>query len=93
MIVYKTAFGPKIYEIEATRANDKSVWYLNSNGNEVRSNRHSSYECYHDSWEVAHAYLIDRAEKLCIGLRRSLEAANGTLGNVKGMKKPSEVAK
>lgn len=99
MIIYKTnslgmaSVGTAIVEMQATRMNDKSVYYLSATGRELRSTRYSSYVCYHDSWESAHAYLITQAEGVVSSARRSLEIAYGKLGNIKGMKKPSEVAK
>lgn len=47
---------------------------------------------YFKTWEEAHAALLMRCEQHVASARRALEVANSTLGNVKGMKKPEEVA-
>ena len=49
----------------------------------------SGSHCFFRTWEEARAHLLAKAESEVDSLRRQLEAANGKLGNVRGMKKPS----
>lgn len=51
-------------------------------------------ECgaYFPTWEDAHAYVLERAERSVRDSRLRLEQANGHLGNVKGLKKPEGAA-
>lgn len=55
---------------------------------ERRCAKEGSYDRYFPTWEEAHAYLLNKAEAKLVSARRSLELAQGELGNVKGMKKP-----
>src|SRR3954463_3843517 len=85
----------KIERVECTRETPQTVWYMEKAFSIVRGDRppverqaakQSEHHNYHDSWEAAHSYLFNRAEGNVAGARRALEHANGTLGNVKGMK-------
>lgn len=76
----------RISPIQITRETDTSVW--------VGSRRHAKrteYRCFFDTWEEAHAFLMQRAEIRLTHARRSLQNAQDILGNVKGMKKPEAV--
>lgn len=48
---------------------------------------------FHNSWDEAHLYLVIKHENKVNSLREQLERAKSILGNIKGMKKPSEVTK
>lgn len=54
-----------------------------------RSKKIAERESYHDTWEEAHAWLLQLAEGRLTSARRALENAQGFHGNVKGMKKPT----
>ena len=85
MIKFRTCdFGKNlIEEIDVERETDSSVWI-----NGRRSAKNSSWHKYWDSWEEAHAFLLEKAEKSLQSARRSLERAQGEYGNIKGMKAP-----
>jgi|GEM_PF-1703413 len=66
------------------RETDNSVWI---GGRRVK--KQSEWRCYFDTWEQAHAHLLDDAETYVDHCRRELKLANSRLGNVKGMKRPA----
>lgn len=86
MIKYITRWD-KIEKIEIECETETQVVLM---GGE-RSNKISDYECYFDTWADAKQCLLDRAQRAVLGIRRSLEVANGTLGNIKGMKNPDKI--
>lgn len=78
---YKTGWKcDKIEKIEVERETDSSVWI-----NGRRHYKRSVNEKYFDTWELAHACLLSRAEQKAADARMRLGRANGELGNVKGM--------
>lgn len=86
IVKYRTSgFGKNpIEKIEVERETDSSVWIKGR-----RSVKDSSWLKYFDSWEDAHSFLLQKAEKNLISARRSLERAQGEHGNIKGMKPSS----
>ena len=88
---FKTSkYGTEIEPVEVVRETDAFVIFppYRPGGKERRTAKCTDYERYHDTWEDARAFLLSRAEQDVQSARRRLEVANGTLGNVKGMKKP-----
>jgi hypothetical protein len=81
----RTSWGvvTKITPVEVERESDSSLWI-----NGRRSAKTSQHETYHDTWDQAHAHLMERANQNCESARYNLQTANGKLGNVKGMKRP-----
>jgi hypothetical protein len=77
-----------IERVEVLRETGRSVYYTDWSKKERRANKAGSFEQYHDSWDDAHQFLLGRAESAMVYARRSLERAQGVLGNVKGLKKP-----
>lgn len=72
-----------ITRVECTRETAETVWFG------VRKAPKAGATAYHDTWEAARAYLMDRAQLNVAAARRALEVANSTLGNVKGMRPPA----
>lgn len=77
-----------IKEIEVTRTTDKSYW---ENGR--RNLRVTTDIAVFDTWEEAHAWLVEQYEGKCIAARKRIEyakkelvRAKGILGNIQGMK-------
>lgn len=83
-----------IEKVEVVRETEKQVVLLVSRlysaPIERKEKKESTNVQYHDTWEAAHAYLMDNAQRAVESARRSLECAKGTLGNIKGLKKPVE---
>jgi len=89
MIKYRTGgYGKNlIEEVECERETEKSVWAKRVYGSGFeRCLKETEYHNYHDTWEKAHEYLIEKAERQADGLRRQLQLANSYLGNIKGLK-------
>ena len=92
MIKYKTTGYPstpdaKIKKMEVEKETTKCIWIKGHSGSKaVRSNKHSGYENYFDTWQEAHKYILELAEKKVESIRYQLNQANGLLGNIKGMK-------
>lgn len=96
-----TSYPDKITQVSCSRETEKAVWTLERAWTidgyddskppiERRRMKRSDYENFHDTWEEAHAFLLARADRELESARRRLAAAQGTHGNVKGMRKPAE---
>lgn len=72
----------QIEAIEIDKATEKTVTIKGR-----RFNR-DAWQFYSPTWEEAHAHLLADAEARVLAARRSLELAQGYLGNAKGMKPP-----
>jgi hypothetical protein len=88
---YKTSsWDTKITEIEIVRETPAFVTYVENywGKSQERRQKKDGREKFHDTWELAHAYLLAKAEESVKAARRNLELANSEYGNVKGMKRP-----
>lgn len=74
----------KIRPIEIERSTDKNVWIEGH-----RCPRNTKWRSYFPTWEEAHAHLLQRAETNLVRVRRLLQRAQSTHGNIKGMKPPT----
>jgi hypothetical protein len=97
LVKFKTGYSAdNIKQIEVVRETAQCVWvyagYKNRDGSLVarRAAKCDNYDQYHDTWEVAHAFLLEKVTANITACRRALERANGRLGNIKGMKPPKE---
>ena len=84
-----------INRVECTRATDRSVWAMENTAGwgrppKMEERRRVKGSDYHDTWEAAHAFLIERAERKLQHARATLQRAQKHYGNAKGMKKPPE---
>ena len=77
--------GAKIEEVEVIRETEKCVFFNGYRG-EHRAMKVTGYDNWFDTWGEAHAYLMEKAERLARQARVELDRANGLLGNVKGMR-------
>lgn len=50
--------------------------------------KQGAYENYFSDWDSAHLFLLEEAERDLTAARVRLAAAQGHLGNIKGLKKP-----
>lgn len=80
---FEAMFG-KIKPVDVVAFTAKTVTLTNGR----RANRTGSYREFYPTWEEAHAALVREATEEVESLRRRLEQANGTLGNIRGMKCP-----
>jgi hypothetical protein len=87
MIKYKVNWN-EIEPVEVVRETKSQVVLLRKGivQTERREAKRSEYSNWFDTWEEAHAFLIERAEAEVQALRGQLEQAKGRLGNIKGMK-------
>lgn len=74
------------------RTTDKFVFFVSDRGAARREARTTFYTSWHESWEEAHAFIVDRAEKKIASLRLQLKSEEGRLGNLRGMKPPAGAA-
>ena len=81
MIKYLTKFN-RVEKVEVAGETDHFVKLLNGR----KEAKQSDWCSYFDSFDDAKNYLIDKAQKRVDSLRRSLESANGELGQIKGIK-------
>ena len=80
---YKTSRwnDEKIVEVEVERESEHSVWEKAANYKNLRrSNKITDYTHYHDTWDEAYKYLLDKAE-------RNIAWAKDNLEQVKNLKK------
>ena len=85
MIKYRTRFN-EIEAFEIVRETENQVILMLDNGRENRSNKVTDLTNWFDTWEEAHAFLVDQAQRDVDSLRMRLTQANGRLGQIKGMK-------
>jgi hypothetical protein len=93
LVKFKTVgWGKGLIEpVECERETDLCVWVARFKGSKpTRQAKISGYDCYHDTWELAHEYLMKKAQRAVDHARHILESENGKLGNIKGMKPPKE---
>ncbi len=86
---FRVAYG----EIEArkvVRETKHRIWFISSwrgKDSERSENKRSTDQNWFDTWEDAHAFLVEKAQQKVENLRLQLERAKGELGQIKGMKK------
>lgn len=86
MIKYRTRFD-KIEALEVERETAKQIFLPAKNLMRARrENKVSDWSNWHDSWDAAHAFLVENAERDVESLRMRLEQAKGKLGQIRGMK-------
>jgi hypothetical protein len=85
VIKYKTKRydDTEIEAVKVERESEASYWI---DGNRV--SKLSTYYRYHDSWEYAHSYLIQRKESAIETMKDRIVAAEGTLKKLRSMKEP-----
>lgn len=93
------AFGAFIDVVQVERESTQSVWIKGwtfdagpGTGVPRKHAKRSAYDNYFDTWDEAKAFLVARAEAAVLNARAELAAANDTLGNAKGLKRPEAVA-
>ena len=91
MIKFKAGiYDRDITEVECVKETDKCVWTVNTWRKDGTPDRHlkmSGYDKYYDTWEEAHAYLLDNAERKVKSAVVNLRNANDKLLSVKGLMK------
>lgn len=95
IIKWKTRPWTDVIErVECERESKSSLWILEKwrpGKMEVRMCRkNSSDTIYHDTWEEAHAYLLDRADKELARARRTAARAKENYERRLRMTKPAE---
>lgn len=93
MIKYRTRFE-KIEALEVDRETEHMVFLPAQGGSRPRQeHKVSDWSNWHDSWDAAHAFLVAQAERNVEALRMNLAQAKGRLGQIRGMKPPSQKEK
>lgn len=76
---YRTdTWKPEIVTIEAERETHSSLWIRGR-----RRNKSSSYDKFHDSWEEAKAYLLNKAELTVKNCESELDSAKDKISKIK----------
>lgn len=95
MIKYKTRNKTDIEAVDVVRETEKCVfvpsvsWGRKWDGKSVsREAKISEYSRYHDTWEEAHVYLLNKLDMRTELLRQRLESAEYDLSYVRAMTKP-----
>jgi electron transfer flavoprotein alpha subunit len=85
-------YPARIAEMEVLRETAQCVYVAETRFRrpERREMKETDFHRIHDSWEEAHAHLLERAERALINARQALQQAQDVLGNVKGMRKPED---
>ena len=89
MIKYKTGgYGKNlIKEVECERETEKSVWAKSEwNGKFERNLKETGYYRYHDTWEEAHKFLMEKAERKVESAERQIQSAYLNLQDVSDLK-------
>ncbi len=81
---YFSRYGPSDIEpVEVERTTDSCVWI-----NGRKHLRASTYDMYFETWEAAHAYLLDRAQEHYNAANRALISADKLLADVVAFRRP-----
>lgn len=88
MIKYRTTWSYGIEAVEVSRETAKTVVLRNAHGLEIRENKRSDWQNWHDTWEGAHQFLLYKAEDELNSAKMELQKARDRYGNIKRMKKP-----
>ena len=83
---YACKYRNEIKKRDVVRETDSSVWVKNLFGETRRRNKVSSTDRYCDTWEEAHAYLLEVAESQVAYHKNQLQRARSELGQIKSMK-------
>ena len=100
LVKWKTDYSGKTIErVECTRETESTVWVLEDQTGwfdqqagkppKMVERRRQKDGTYHDTWELAHAYLLALATQNLEAARLNLARAQGHYGNLKGMKPPA----
>lgn len=81
-IKYQINYAQKIEKVEIERETESSVWINGS-----RLSKHSRYSAFFNTWEEAHAFILDKAERRVAAYARNLESATKSLKEIQSMKK------
>jgi len=81
VIKYLTKFN-KVEKVEVVGETEHFVKLLNGR----KEAKRTDWSNYFDSFDDAKNSLVEKAQKRVDSLRRQLEAANGELGQIKGIK-------
>jgi hypothetical protein len=93
LVKWRTGWRHDIERVECSKETAKCVWHIEACGKKHIESRHDKMGSgwqYHDSWDLAHAYLTKLAEQKLFSSRRTLELAQAFAGNVKGLRKPPD---
>lgn len=97
-IKYKTKeYSTKIEPVEVERSTDKSVWIKSKDrrSNKIfveRSLKVTDYQIFHDSWELAHTYLVSKHRTNLNVFKDKFEREQVILDLLLAMKNPEENA-
>lgn len=78
-----------IKRVECSRQTDASVFFPAWNG-ERREAKRSSYHIYHDSWEQARDYLLEKEKRNERAARSRLDFALKQIERLKSMDEPNK---
>lgn len=84
MIKYRTQ-EEKIEPIEIVRETKAQVVIIDTRGREQRESKRSDWRNWHDTWEDAHAFLIEKAESKVAFAQSGLNIAKAELVKIKDL--------
>lgn len=84
----KTMFRTGGYEkaittIEVIRITDSNIWFMDDNHKETRELKRSGWRQWHETWEGAKKFLVDKAIKKVENLQKQFEIAKSELRQIK----------
>jgi hypothetical protein len=90
---YKSSFS-SIEPVEIEKESEKSVWLYGfriggGKGPLRRADKRTSWECYHNTWEEAKAFLISLAVEEVASARSQLEEAEEKLAHCNSLEQPA----
>ena len=87
MIKYRacSSYTQEIETVECKRETESSVW-VHRDGDIQQFVKNGENVRYCDTWDEAHVWLMEKAEKKADRIRHQLEQVKSLIGNLKGMK-------
>jgi hypothetical protein len=77
-------------KLEAVEVIGETACYITLAGETWKTAKQDDYWSFFPTWDAAHSSLMDLARKKVRVARHLLELAKATLGNIKGMKPPTQ---
>lgn len=88
-MIIKWRVGRNIVQVECTRETEKCVFTEDSRGNERRELKSSTWFRLFDTWEEAHAHLLEKVKKDVAGVKEHLQMSMEKLARIEAMEKPA----
>lgn len=86
MIKYRTRFESEIEALEVIKETEKQIVFVGNLGAQNRESKRSDWQNWHDTFEDARQFLLEKSESEAVSLRKRLEEVKKRIETIKGLK-------